>query len=169
LSAILTSFTPQLVDPDLYSWCGHGSRKMALLFNIIWFVLGGWAVLIAWIAAGLICLVSIVFIPWAPAVFRIGVFAAAPFGKEMVDKRMLNGGAWPAEQSTRDVLNIIWLVFVGWWLALASVIHAIALCCTIIGIPFGLQALKIAGAALWPVGSDIVPKDLLRAHRFGRF
>jgi len=138
---------------------------MALIFNIIWFICGGWAVLIAWTFAGLISLASIVFIPWAPAVFRIGFFAAAPFGKEMIDKRVIDGGVHPAEESTRDLLNIIWLVVCGWWLALTSLLHGIALCCTIIGIPFGIQAFKIAGAALWPVGQDVVSKDFARYAR----
>lgn len=57
----------------------------------------------------------------------------------------------------RLVLNIIWLVFAGIWMAIAYVIAGILMCITIIGIPFGVQAFKLAGYALWPFGRTLVP------------
>ena len=52
--------------------------------------------------------------------------------------------------------NIIWLVFAGIWLALGYAAFGVVLCITIIGIPFGVQAFKLAGFALWPFGKEIV-------------
>jgi uncharacterized membrane protein YccF (DUF307 family) len=53
--------------------------------------------------------------------------------------------------------NVLWLVFAGWWLALAHVVTAILLAITIVGIPFAWAHLKLAGLALWPIGKTIVP------------
>lgn len=51
--------------------------------------------------------------------------------------------------------NIVWLIFGGLETALGYFVSGIALCCTIIGIPFGLQLFKIGGICLWPFGSKI--------------
>ena len=51
--------------------------------------------------------------------------------------------------------NIIWIIFGGLFLALGYVFSGIILCCTIIGIPFGLQIFKVAGLALWPFGREV--------------
>lgn len=51
--------------------------------------------------------------------------------------------------------NIIWLVFGGILIALEYFISSLILFVTIVGIPFGLQTLKLAGLALWPFGSEI--------------
>lgn len=50
--------------------------------------------------------------------------------------------------------NIIWLVFGGLIIALEYLISSIILMITIVGIPFGIQTLKLAGLALWPFGKD---------------
>ena len=54
--------------------------------------------------------------------------------------------------------NIIWLVFGGALIALEYVISSVAMMVTIIGIPFGLQTLKLAVLALWPFGSEVRPR-----------
>lgn len=51
--------------------------------------------------------------------------------------------------------NIIWLLFGGLITAIEYFVSSILLCITIIGIPFGLQTLKLAGLALWPFGRTI--------------
>jgi uncharacterized membrane protein YccF (DUF307 family) len=57
----------------------------------------------------------------------------------------------------RVVLNIIWLVLAGVWLTLGYVFAAVLMAITIIGIPFAVQAIKLAGYALWPFGRVLVP------------
>jgi uncharacterized membrane protein YccF (DUF307 family) len=57
----------------------------------------------------------------------------------------------------RVVLNIIWLVLAGVWLALGYLFAALLMAITIIGIPFAVQAVKLAGYALWPFGRVLVP------------
>lgn len=58
----------------------------------------------------------------------------------------------------RTLLNIIWLVCSGFWLALGYVLAGILMCVLIITIPFGLQAFKLAGYALWPFGRTVVKR-----------
>ena len=53
--------------------------------------------------------------------------------------------------------NIIWAVCGGFLISLYYVIIGLALCITIIGIPFGMQLFKMAGLALWPFGHDVIP------------
>jgi len=57
----------------------------------------------------------------------------------------------------RTLLNVIWLLLAGIWLALGYLIAAAIMCITIIGIPFGKQAFKLAGYALWPFGWQLIP------------
>ena len=56
----------------------------------------------------------------------------------------------------RFIGNILWLVLAGIWLALGYLVGGLLLCITIIGIPFGLQAFKLAAFTLWPFGKSIV-------------
>ena len=52
-------------------------------------------------------------------------------------------------------LNIIWVVFGGMMIAIEYAISSVVMMITIIGIPFGLQTMKLAILALWPFGTDI--------------
>lgn len=54
------------------------------------------------------------------------------------------------------LLNIIWVVFGGLMIAIEYAISSLLMMVTIIGIPFGLQTLKLAALALWPFGTQIV-------------
>ena len=52
----------------------------------------------------------------------------------------------------KTIGNILWFLLGGIWLALGYAIGGLAMCITIIGIPFGIQSFKLAGLALWPFG-----------------
>ncbi|MFM7063271.1 MAG: YccF domain-containing protein [Actinomycetes bacterium] len=56
----------------------------------------------------------------------------------------------------KTIGNLLWFVFAGIWLALGYAVAGLLMCITIIGIPFGIQAFKLAGFALWPFGKEIV-------------
>jgi uncharacterized membrane protein YccF (DUF307 family) len=62
----------------------------------------------------------------------------------------------------RLILNIIWLIFGGLWLALGYVLAAVVCFVLIITIPFGIASLRIASYALWPFGRTIVDKPGVR-------
>jgi uncharacterized membrane protein YccF (DUF307 family) len=56
----------------------------------------------------------------------------------------------------RLLLNLIWLVLAGVWLAISYLFAAVLLAITIIGLPFAVQSLKLAGYALWPFGRTLI-------------
>jgi uncharacterized membrane protein YccF (DUF307 family) len=57
----------------------------------------------------------------------------------------------------RLILNVLWFVLSGVWTAIAYAVAGLLMCITIIGIPFGVQAFKLAGYALWPFGRALAP------------
>jgi uncharacterized membrane protein YccF (DUF307 family) len=59
----------------------------------------------------------------------------------------------------RVVLNLLWLILAGVWLALGYLVAAVIMAITIIGLPFAKQALKLAQYALWPVGRTLIKAD----------
>jgi uncharacterized membrane protein YccF (DUF307 family) len=121
------------------------------ILNIIWLVLSGLWLCLAYFAAGLLLCVTIIGIPFGIAAFRIGVYALWPFGYTTVERR--DAGA------PSLVGNVLWLILAGWWLALAHIATGVALCLTIIGIPFGIANFKLIPVSLVPLGREIVPTD----------
>jgi len=138
---------------------------MSTIGNLIWFVLGGFWMGLGWWAAGLLMVISIVGIPWARSCFVIGGFCFFPFGREAIDRRELTGKDDLGTGALGLLGNIVWFVFAGIWLAIGHVISAVANFCTIIGIPFAIQHLKLASCALAPVGKTIVPKEVAAEAR----
>jgi uncharacterized membrane protein YccF (DUF307 family) len=53
------------------------------------------------------------------------------------------------------ILNVIWLIFCGLWMAIAYVLAGLLAFVLIITIPFGIAAFRIAGYVLWPFGRTI--------------
>ncbi|MCF6476247.1 YccF domain-containing protein [Nonomuraea sp. MG754425] len=56
----------------------------------------------------------------------------------------------------RTILNVIWLVFAGIWLAMGYALAGIICCILIVTIPFGIASFRIAAYALWPFGRTVV-------------
>ncbi|MDN5918792.1 MAG: YccF domain-containing protein [Pseudonocardia sp.] len=56
----------------------------------------------------------------------------------------------------RLLLNLIWLVFAGFWMAVGYAIAGLVACVLIVTIPFGIASFRIAAYALWPFGRDVV-------------
>ena len=133
---------------------------MRLIGNFLWFILGGVLMGILWWIMGLICFISIIGIPWAKACFVIGQFTFFPFGKEAISREELHQAKDIGTSGFGVIGNIIWFLLFGLWLAIAHIINAIACFITIIGIPFGIQHLKLAGIALFPIGQTIVDKEV---------
>ena len=127
------------------------------ILNILWFILGGWLSGTLWLLGGLILAITIVGLPWAGAAFRIAGFAYWPFGKEIIDRSDLYGRRDFGTGPLGFLLNIVWVVLAGWYIALSHVIAAVIEAVTIIGIPFALKDLQLAWLALAPVGKAVVP------------
>ena len=59
----------------------------------------------------------------------------------------------------KTIGNILWVIFGGLEIAIEYFISGVALMITIIGIPFGLQSMKLGLLALWPFGSEVIGKE----------
>jgi uncharacterized membrane protein YccF (DUF307 family) len=127
-----------------------------LLGNVLWLVLSGIEMAIAYLVAGLLAIVLIVTIPIAPAAFRLAGYALWPFGRVVVRKADAGAGS--------VVGNVLWFVIAGWWLALLHVGFGLLLAITIVGIPFAIAHLKMAGLALAPYGKDVVEARVAAGH-----
>ena len=138
---------------------------MRAILNFLWFVLGGVLMGLAWWLAGIVAYITIIGIPWGKACFVIGQFSFFPFGKEAISRRELHQAYDIGSGALGTIGNIIWFIFAGVWLALGHVACAIANFVTIIGIPFGIQHLKLAGIALAPIGKTVVTKEVAAAAR----
>jgi len=124
---------------------------MKLVLNVLWLVLCGVWMFLAYLVAGVLWCVTIIGIPFGVASFRIGLFALWPFGRTVVRK------------DTAGVIsslgNIFWFLLSGLWLAIGHVITGVLLCLTIVGIPLGLASFKMVRVSLLPLGREIVPVD----------
>ncbi len=128
---------------------------MKTLGNILWFVLVGFWAMLAWLTYALLLCLPIVTIPFARQCLKLARFSAWPFGREAV--------ASPNASQFGAIGQVIWIIFAGIWLAITYLVGGILLCCTIVGIPFGLQSFKLAGLALAPFGKEIVTTGELRS------
>jgi uncharacterized membrane protein YccF (DUF307 family) len=138
---------------------------MGVIGNFLWFIFGGVLMGLAWWLVGLAAFITIIGIPWAKACFVLGQFAFFPFGKEAISRKDLLRRDDIGTGGLGVIGNVIWFVFAGVWLALGHVASAIVCFVTIIGIPFGIQHLKLAGIALAPIGKTIVTKEVAAAAR----
>ena len=87
----------------------------------------------------------------------IGRFSLWPFGREAVSRRHLDSRGDLGTGPLGLIGNVIWFLVAGWWLAIGHLSSALACFVTIIGIPFGIQHIKLALIALAPVGMTVVP------------
>jgi uncharacterized membrane protein YccF (DUF307 family) len=128
---------------------------MRLLLNIIWVVLAGFWLFLAYMLATVIAFVFIITIPFGVASFRIGLYSLWPFGRTVIPQ--------PDKGAGSTIGNVIWFVLGGWWLALTHLVTGILLCITIIGIPLGIANFKLINVCLRPFGRRIVTIEEARA------
>jgi len=126
------------------------------ILNVLWFICGGLVTGLGWLLAGVLLAITIVGLPYAGAAFRIAGFAFWPFGKEIVSRQIVTGRHDLGTGPVGFLLNVIWFVLAGWWLAIGHIVVAAAEAITIIGIPFALKDLQLAQIALAPVGREVV-------------
>jgi uncharacterized membrane protein YccF (DUF307 family) len=117
--------------------------------NILWLILFGVWQALGYAAAGLICFITIIGIPFGIQAFKLAGFALWPFGRTVVSTD-------DGSVVLQTIFNIIWLIVVGWAMFIAALGSALLLCLTIIGIPFAVQAVKIGALGLWPFGRTVV-------------
>ncbi|HRD28247.1 MAG TPA: YccF domain-containing protein [Caulobacter sp.] len=131
---------------------------MRLLLNILWFIFGGFVSGLLWLFGGLVLAVTIVGLPYTMAAWRIAGFAFWPFGKEIVSREIVTGEHDLGTGPLGFLLNVIWFLFAGWYIALSHIVAAVLEAVTIIGLPFAFKDLQLAGIAMAPVGKIVVEK-----------
>jgi uncharacterized membrane protein YccF (DUF307 family) len=122
---------------------------LGVIGNVIWIVLGGIWIALGFLISAVIFVIFIITIPFAKQCLKLASLSLVPFGRQVVHDPSSNPGI-----STLG--NVLWIVFCGLWTALGFVIAGVLCCITIIGIPFGVQAFKLAGLALWPFGKRVI-------------
>lgn len=123
---------------------------MKTIGNIIWFVLSGLWLGISYLLAGLIACVTIIGIPFGIQAFKLAGYVMWPFGRELLES--------PGARFSKGVMNVIWIIVGGLWLAIGHLLFGILLCVTILGIPFGLKNFSMAKLALFPFDYSVVRK-----------
>jgi uncharacterized membrane protein YccF (DUF307 family) len=124
---------------------------MRFVLNIIWFVLCGFWMALLYTLAGIVMCILIITIPFGLQAFKLAGFMLWPFGRTVVRR---------PEAGTASVIgNLLWVVLVGWELAIGHLVTAFALAITIIGIPLALANLKLIPISLLPFGRVVVPVD----------
>jgi uncharacterized membrane protein YccF (DUF307 family) len=108
---------------------------------------------------------TVIGIPWAIACLTMASFAVAPFGRDLVSREDLTGRRSLGTGPLGVVANLLWFLLAGVWLCIAHALAAAAAAVTIIGLPFAWAHLKLAGAALFPVGKRVVPASVSDAIR----
>ena len=123
---------------------------MNAIGNILFFVLGGFLIVLGYLLGGVLLCLTIVGIPFGVQAFKLARAVAAPFGMKVVERESATG-------CTAVVLNVIWVILPGVELAVTHLVIGIALAVTIVGIPFARQHFKLVPLALIPFGRAIVP------------
>lgn len=124
---------------------------MRTLLNVIWFVFGGFWLALGYALAGVVLCVLVVTFPLGVASLRMARYALWPFGRAVVAK--------PGAGAGSVLLNVVWIVLAGWWLALGHLLTAVAQAVTIIGIPLAVANLKMLPVSLVPYGKEIVRRE----------
>ena len=133
---------------------------MKIALNLLWFIFGGGVFAAAlWIIAGGVLALTVVGLPFAVATFRIAGFAAFPFGRRLVDAELLGEQTLPGT----GLVNLLWVVLAGVWLAIAHILAGLACLTSIVGIPFGLAHFKLAAICFAPLGKRTVSTEVADA------
>jgi uncharacterized membrane protein YccF (DUF307 family) len=122
---------------------------MRVFGNLIWLIFGGFIIAIEYFIGSLILMITIVGIPFGIQTLKMAALAFWPFGRETHVHERASGCLY-------ILMNVIWLLTGGLWIAATHAFFGVLLCITIIGIPFGLQHFKLTAIALSPFGRDIV-------------
>lgn len=124
---------------------------MSTLGNLIWLIFGGFLIFIEYMVAGFLLCLTIIGIPFGIQVFKLAWLALWPFDKTIIYK-----GYAPGCLST--IMNLIWLLVGGIWIAATHLVFGLLLGITIIGIPWAGQHFKLMSLALTPFGREVVEK-----------
>lgn len=122
---------------------------MTIALNILWFILGGFLIALAYILGGILLCLTIIGIPFGIQCFKLSILGMAPFGQEIRERD-------PPSGVLAIIMNVIWIILPGLELALIHLFLAMLFAITIIGLPFAAQHLKMTRLAILPFGYKAV-------------
>lgn len=122
---------------------------MRIIGNFVWLIFGGLEAAICYFSGALALAITIVGLPWAWQIFKLGVLCLWPFGAEVKDCKSSTAGCLYLP------LNILWFIFGGIMACIMHFLFGVLLCITIVGIPFGRQHFKMIPLVCAPFGKDV--------------
>lgn len=122
---------------------------MKTIGNLIWLVFGGFVIAVEYFMSSILMMLTIIGIPFGLQTLKMGILALWPFGSRVVTSEDSSG-------CLNTIMNVIWILCGGFWIAVTHIILGVLLCITIIGIPFGKQHFKFIKLAFFPFGKQIV-------------
>ncbi len=122
---------------------------MKILGNLIWLIFGGIFIALQYFVSSILLMITIIGIPFGIQTLKLGVLALWPFGNEIRNTETADG-------CLSTIMNIVWILIGGIWIALSHLFFGVLFAITIIGIPFAKQHFKLAGLALTPFGKEII-------------
>lgn len=131
----MTTYEPQ----------SEGLSPFTFIGNVIWLVCGGFFSAVGYWVSGIALCLTIIGIPFGIQTIKFGTAMLAPFGRQIHEVPEAN-------HPIRIVLNVIWLFTSGTALAINHLIWAGLLAITVVGLPFGMQHIKLIPLALFPFG-----------------
>lgn len=138
---------------------------MTIAGNILWLLFGGGIVAwVVWMLLGLLLCCTVVGIPFGIAAFRIAGFAAFPFGRELIDTRLLG----ETRITGTSLANFLWVILAGLWLTVIHVLLGISCFLAfflIFPIFFGIAHFRLAGICFAPLGKRPVSTEMAQALR----
>lgn len=120
---------------------------MTTLGNILWVVLAGVWLALGWLFWAAVLAITVVGLPFARQCVKLARFSLWPFGRVALPD--------PTATKLGSIGSVLWFI-PGVLMWLSYIVSGVVLCITVVGIPFGVQAFKLAGLALAPFGKKIV-------------
>jgi uncharacterized membrane protein YccF (DUF307 family) len=122
---------------------------MSLIGNLLWIIFGGGIfIFLEYLIGGLLLCLTIIGIPFGFECIKLSVLGLFPFGKKVERTRRSSG-------FISILMNVLWILLGGIWIALTHLIFGVIMAITIIGIPFAKQHMKLASMALAPFATRI--------------
>jgi len=122
---------------------------MKIIGNIIWLVFGGIIIAVEYFIGSIILMITIVGIPFGLQTLKMASLSLWPFGRTSRVGETSQG-------CLNVVMNVLWLLCGGIWIAITHAFFGVLLSLTIIGIPFGKQHFKLTEVAINPFGRRIM-------------
>ena len=118
---------------------------MSTIGNLLFFIFGGFAIVLGYVLGGILLCVTIIGIPFGFQCFKLAGGVLAPFGREVRETE-------PPAGVIRIVMNLIWILLPGLELAIMHLVLAAIFAITIVGLPIAKQHIKLLPMALMPFG-----------------